>query len=1188
MPEPHEHVSHVLPRLQGRTLGVLSALIAGEYFGSLVAAVARAAEQAGARTVAIQTQTTETMDPALAGQDYLRRIGWDRIDGFVVNVSSFPRQGLEDLRAAGKPVVIISHREPGFDCPVVVPDNHSGTVEAVKHLLDHGHTRIAFVGDIRSQDIAERYEAYRDVLREHGLEPDPSLFYPAVDNLTPAGRECGRQMIADGLPSTAVFAGCDHNALGVIEALSAAGYTLPYDQAVIGFDDLPVANLPDLPLSTVNQNFAALGAEAVRLLAEQLTGHEVPAGLYRVKTSFVARESCGCTGARLLADGQELGGDAVQAFVQEVARILGRSTAVPQGGGTHTTGTTDESEVLPESHSRHDLDGDVEGLARQIGLLFQRASERPLTSLELLKLKQVTQRLYQQNPCQEAFSLLALCHSLVRQLDLERDPGDRAWTSRLNHCFQQVGMGLTRAELIEQVDENKRLYDFMSSEYAISRHLLQSHGQDPRSLEWMAKTVTRLGILALWTDSTSSAEIEVAGSYDSKGKQFSLSQRRCPAPQFPPPELLDRIGDEPGTLLLLLPTRTESSDWGYLCLLTATSSTLINQDTYFQWAALIGQALDYDALNQSLRQRNEDLDRSYQREREMAQAVKQSEERYALAARAANDGLWDWDLVAGTIYYSARWKEMLGFGEDQIGNSPEEWLGRVHPEDKKFLLDELAKAMSAEPTPFQNEHRIRAADGTYRWALCRGLVVAEAGAPAARLVGSLTDITERRVLEEQLLHQALYDSLTGLPNRALFLDRLAQCIAATRRNPSQHYAVLWLDLDGFKVVNDSLGHPVGDELLVRVAQRLSSDLRDADTAARFGGDEFAVLLQNLPDIAIATQVAGRVQQRLSEPYDLEGHEVVVTASVGIATSANGYERPEEVLRDADIAMYRAKSAGPNTFSTFEESMFTGAVSRLQAQAALQRAVQQDNFQLQYQPIHDLVDGSLRGIEALVRWQHPTRGIISQADFPSIADEFGLGLPMGRWAQFEACRQMVAWKSSGAIAPDLRMSINLSNREFWNPGVAEQVQGILSTTGAPADWVSFEVSESVIVQDLDRALEVLGELAPSGLVLRIDDFGVRSPAFTDLERLPLDALKVDRSLISGLGTDRADEIVRGIVELGHRLAVGVIAEGIENPDQQRRLEHLGCQMGQGYWFSRPLTGAQLTEVLGTPDNVGRPR
>ena len=521
---------------------------------------------------------------------------------------------------------------------------------------------------------------------------------------------------------------------------------------------------------------------------------------------------------------------------------------------------------------------------------------------------------------------------------------------------------------------------------------------------------------------------------------------------------------------------------------------------------------------------------------------------------------------------------MLGYGELAIGTSPEEWLGRVHADDKPALAEALAAQERGEGGTFENEHRVRAADGTYRWVLCRGLGVPGDGAPATRLVGSLTDVTERRSLEDQLVHQALYDGLTGLPNRALFLDRLSQSIAYARQAHGYDYAVLWLDLDGFKVVNDSLGHLAGDKLLVKAAERISSHLRKADTAARFGGDEFAVLLHQVTDFSTVENVVRRIQEDLSRPYDLDGQEVVVTASIGIATSATGYTKAEDVLRDADIAMYRAKSAGRAGHATFDSSMFAGAISRLETESSLRKAIEHGQLELYYQPIVNLADGTLKGMEALLRWQHPSRGLIAPAQFLPVAEESGLIVPMGRWVQTEACRQLCKWKAAGIITPSLRASVNLSNREFWAPELLGQVDHVLGATGASPEWLCFEITEGVIMHNLGRALGVLAELHARGIEIHIDDFGTGYSSLEALHRLPIDALKIDRSFVANLEEGRSAELVRTIVQLGNNLGVEVIAEGIETPAQQQALIALGCPQGQGYWFSVPTSALELGQVL----------
>jgi diguanylate cyclase (GGDEF)-like protein/PAS domain S-box-containing protein len=1168
--------------LAGRTIGVLSRLFAGTYFGSVVSSVGRAVAASGGGTVAIQTQGINGTIAGQAGTGDLGVVGWEGIDGFVVITDSAPRHWLDLVRDAGKPLVLISHREPGFAFPVVQPDNRSGAVEAVGHLLAHGHKAIAFAGDLSAPDVQERYEAYKEALQGHGIEPRPSLLYLTPDLEVGSGRDVAKKMIAAGLPSTAVFAAADYTAISLIETLKEAGYTVPHDQAVVGFDDMPETDLMSPALSTVAQDFDAVGREAVNLLVRRFNGEDVPCGTYTVRTSFVKRESCGCATSLRPLSHQDRGADPVETFVRDVCGALRHPTPGLPGAKNNRVTLYGQ---LRSGNSAGLAPSGVPEVARGIAREFLTAAERPLTDLELLRLQQLSEHLYDRDSGQRAFSVISLSRALARRLESELGPPTRARSGRLEDCVQQVVIGLARAGVIERLGVGAGVQQGVLADYNVSMELLRGHEKDPRSLEWMAQTRARAGVLALWTGGaagTGHAQLEVAGSYDSRGGAVTVAQGQFDLEAFPMCELLGRAQTEPDSLVMVLPLQTPVRDWGYLALVISMDAFFISQDIYGQWAALLGQALGHDAATTALRQRNEELAYSYRREREMAAAIKQSEERYALAARAANDGLWDWDLISGTIYFSTRWKVMLGFSEDAIGDTATDWLDRVHPDDIGALRAELDRLIGGDVGPFENEHRVLAGDGTYRWVLCRGLGTTSGKGEVTRLVGSLSDVTERRRLEDQLLQQALYDSLTGLPNRTLFLDRLSQAIAHSRRNPEYGYAVLWLDLDRFKMVNDSLGHLAGDGLLVAVAKRVSARLRAGDTAARFGGDEFAVLLNDLADPAPVERVAERLETDLAEPYDLDGHEVVLTASIGITTSAYGYERAEDILRDVDTAMYRAKSRGRAGSTMFDPSMHAKAMTRLQTEADLRQAADRGEFELHYQPIVELGKGHIRGLEALIRWRHPARGLLPPAEFLTIAEESGLIVPMGRWAMTTACRQLVGWKAAGLVPEALRVSVNLSNREFWSPGLLGQLDRATRSSGVPTGWLAFEVTESVLMEDLEGALRILGELRTRGVQIHIDHFGTGYSSLEALHRLPIDALKMDRCFVAHLAEGKSTEVVRTILQLARNLGVQVIAEGIETAAQQGLLVGMGCELGQGYWFSRPQPPTGLAGMLrGTP-------
>ena len=886
----------------GPTIGVLAPYLSGYFYGTLVSAIEDVASAAGGRVVAIQTAGPVVDDKGGRAPERLDRVAWERVAGFVAIGKAVRRDYLEDLCSTGKALVTLSHHEPGLSCPAVTADNRGGVRAGVEHLLDHGHTRIAFVGCLAQFDVQERYAAYRDTLVAHGIEPDPALFFEARDNLELGGRHAAAEIMAAGLPCSAVVAGDDFNAIGIMAELKRAGYRVPRDQAIIGFDDMPGVSALSPGLSSVSQRFDVMGAMAAQLLLRLLAGETVAPGRYVVDAAFVARESCGCAGSPSSWGSIELERweDPVAGFTEVLREaVVGAALAFP--------------------------DRAVSQLASEVQGAFRHAASHELTSLEFFDLRQACQDLYALCPSQSTSNaILTLAHQLSSGLSTKgRSPenGRLDTLLRLNSCVAEVRLALSQALLNERNDAYYDLRQAVRNVNAISMNLLRSHTEDPTSLSWLAQTNAIAGMLALWRQEgrgkkgdffdqspapagatpesqhgdegprPRDSELVVSGTFDANRRQLKLDSCSYRPEDFPPVALFDSVG--PGALVLVFPVRSEHTDWGYLAVAAPVDSSFLGDDVLYEWEGLLCEALGYRDLLGSLRD---------------------SDERYALASRAANDGLWDWDLVAGTIYYSSRWKEMLGHPDDAVGDSPEEWIGRAHPDDRAGLLAELSAIKLGENTSVMYEHRVMANNGDYLWVLCRGLAVPGGGAPATRIVGSFTDITDRRTLEERLRHEALFDSLTGLPNRVLFLDRLAQAVATAKRQRGYSYTVLWLDLDNFKELNDSLGHPLGDKVLVEVAERLRHDLREADTAARFGGDEFALLLQDIADLPTVERLVERLLGRLRVPYELDGHRVVVTASVGIATSTVGYERPEDVLRDADIAMYRVKSTGRGTYS----------------------------------------------------------------------------------------------------------------------------------------------------------------------------------------------------------------------------------------------------------------------------------
>lgn len=567
------------------------------------------------------------------------------------------------------------------------------------------------------------------------------------------------------------------------------------------------------------------------------------------------------------------------------------------------------------------------------------------------------------------------------------------------------------------------------------------------------------------------------------------------------------------------------------------------------------------------------------------QDLRASEERYALAANAANDGLWDWDLKSNSVYYSPRWMSMLGYESGELGSTTEAWFSRIHPEDLPHFNASIGKHIQGETAYFESEHRMQHQDGSYRWMLTRGLAMRGPEGEAYRMAGSQTDITERKRAEEQLVFDAFHDGLTGLPNRALFTDRLGRALERAKRRDDFTLAVLFLDLDRFKIVNDSLGHMTGDQLLIGVARRLQAILRQVDTVARIGGDEFVILLEDIEDVAHATQTAERIQAQLREPFILDDNEVFTTASIGIAVSTTGYDRADDIMRDADIAMYRAKALGKARHVLFDAAMHGRAVELLQLETDLRKAVERGEFVLHYQPIVELDSGSIIGFEALLRWMHPERGLTYPAAFLPLAEETGLTVELGTWVLRQACEQLSRWQRAMADHDDLWISVNLSSRQLLRPGLTAEVEQAIRDFDLAPTNLALEVTEGIIMDEPEAATSMLVGLRALGVRLPIDDFGTGYSSLAYLHRFPISSLKIDRSFVNRVTDGGEDEvIVRTIVTLAHNLEMEVIAEGVETADQLDLLRSLGCEFGQGFYFSKPVPAEDATVLLEEPRAV----
>jgi diguanylate cyclase (GGDEF)-like protein/PAS domain S-box-containing protein len=566
-------------------------------------------------------------------------------------------------------------------------------------------------------------------------------------------------------------------------------------------------------------------------------------------------------------------------------------------------------------------------------------------------------------------------------------------------------------------------------------------------------------------------------------------------------------------------------------------------------------------------------------ERVLIADLRRSEERFRSLVQNSADVNMVLRFDGSIAYESSAVERVLGYSvEDRIGQSA---LAVIHPDDRAWAENLLADVMRTPGAQLSGDFRTRHADGS--WRIMETVLTNLLDDPAVGgVVVNYRDVTARKALEEQLRHQAFHDALTGLPNRALFTDRLAHALSRGRRSP-QHLAVLFIDLDDFKTVNDSLGHGAGDELLVAVAERLQGALRPGDTIARMGGDEFAVIVEDQADAAAPVEVGQRLLASLHAPFAHQSKELFVHASAGVAVSTSHQTTADELLRDADLAMYMAKSNGKNRLELFQPSMHSAALARLSLKGDLERALERNEFALLYQPIMRLGSGQLSGVEALVRWHHPRRGVIAPVDFIPLAEETGLIVALGRWVLDEACRQAVAWDAAGASS--MTMSVNVSGRQVQEPGFVSEVAAVLAQTGLEPARLTLEFTESVLMGDASVTAGMLAELKALGVRLAIDDFGTGYSSLSYLRRFPIDVLKIDASFVAAMSSgSEQTALVRSIVKLGETLHLETVAEGIEQQGQLSDLRSLGADLGQGYYFARPLTADAVSAMMASNNDA----
>lgn len=566
--------------------------------------------------------------------------------------------------------------------------------------------------------------------------------------------------------------------------------------------------------------------------------------------------------------------------------------------------------------------------------------------------------------------------------------------------------------------------------------------------------------------------------------------------------------------------------------------------------------------------------------RAVAQA---SEQRFRDLLQGVDAIVWEADAANYQFtFVSQQAEELLGYPIEQWITNANFRTTYIHPDDHEEVvkLYQLATSQLKEQVI---EYRAIAADGRVLWLRDLFQVVDNAAGQASLLRGVMVDITKFKHAEDQLRHDAMHDVLTGLPNRALFMHRLGQTIELAKRKQDYLFGVLFLDLDRFKVINDTLGHKVGDQLLIEISRRLEMCIRSCDTVARLGGDEFVILLEDIKNINDATYVAERIQQELALPINLSGQEVFAGTSIGIALSQTGYTRPESLLRDADTAMYHAKSLGRTRYQVFDPTMHTQAVAMLQIESDLKRAIENQDFRLYYQPIVSLTTGRITGFEALIRLWHPERGLVPPAEFLPVAEKIGLIVPINDWVLRKACHQMRLWQLKFPTNSPLTISVNLSSKQFKQSGLVMQIQQALHTTGLDASCLKLEVTESVIIENSPSVNAILSQLQALGVHLCLDNFGTGYSSLSYLRHFPIDTLKIDHSYITNMSIIDDDEnskvhIIQSTIILANKLGIDVIAEGVETKQQLAQLRQMRCKCAQGYFFSKPVNNKAAEALI----------
>ncbi|TDT63628.1 sensor domain-containing protein [Fonticella tunisiensis] len=590
---------------------------------------------------------------------------------------------------------------------------------------------------------------------------------------------------------------------------------------------------------------------------------------------------------------------------------------------------------------------------------------------------------------------------------------------------------------------------------------------------------------------------------------------------------------------------------------------------------LMAQQEELYKMNEELIAQEEELRQNLIEIQRQQDELEESRERYRLVVEGASDGLWDWDLITDTAYISEKWKDIIGLDKELVNNYYETWTKYIHPRDVKTVINNLHMHLEKKTPFYLCEYRVKTKEGRCVWILSRGKALWNEEGRAIRIAGSNTDISERKQMESKLKYMAYYDPLTDLPRRDVLMDRIKAAVADAKVNGNK-LAVLFVDLDNFKTINDSLGHHTGDKLLKKIAKKLTMCLRESDMVSRVGGDEFVILLPDIISVDDTDKVASGILELFNQPIKINSHELDVTGSIGIAIYPDHGKSERAILKNADIAMYKAKERGKNSFQYFDKTMKSEAEFAKTIKRDLSLALEKNQFFLLYQPLVDVKTGKVVGMEALLRWQHPKKGVISPFHFIPIAEETRQIISIGEWVLRTACRQRKEWLNMGYF--DFSISVNVSVHQLQWPDFAKVVCDILNEIELESRYLELEITETVLLESVDAVVKNLCHLKEAGVKIIIDDFGIENSSFRYMQKFKADGIKIDRSFVRDINLDVNKAIIDAIILLGHRMKIGVTAEGVETREQLDCLIECGCDEVQGYYFSKPLFPDEAIQMI----------